>query len=253
MDDAHVRQRLGVAGTARIDVEARRAPTDGLERSKCRTRWQEAAAEWRLRFKLVRYACSHVWMAHSHENHIVAAFLDAYPFDDEATTVLDFACGKGLTSRGLAPHCKRIVAVDKNPDSVKFFAEQIQNQGIPSEEMNVVCTELQGLPTELDGEKFDVVVCSAAYHHLESISDTTRTLAFFLKPHGHLLVVDFLTTTDPIPEDVPHKFGFSEKDIRTVLDAAGLLDFGQERLKSNSQLPDPLGAEHTQLATICQQ
>nr|GAT54433.1 predicted protein [Mycena chlorophos] len=171
-------------------------------------------------------------MAHSDQNRIVAAFLDAYPFDDEATTVLDFACGKGLTARGLAPHCKRIVAVDRNPASVKFFAERIQNQGIPPEEMNVVCAELQGLPTELDGEKFDVVVCSAAYHHLESISDTTRTLAFFLKPHGRLLVIDFLTASAPIPEDVPHKFGFSEKDIRTAFDAAGLLDFEFTRLSS---------------------
>ncbi|KAJ7063677.1 S-adenosyl-L-methionine-dependent methyltransferase [Mycena amicta] len=170
-------------------------------------------------------------MAHS-EHHIANALRGAYPFNDEFTSVLDFACGKGLISRGLAPYCKRIVAVDHNPVSVQLFAERIRNQGIPSEEMRVVCTELKGNDTELDGEKFDVVVCSAAYHHLESINDTTRTLAYFLKPTGCLLVVDFLTTDVPITEDVPHKFGFSEEQIRAAFDGARLQVFDFKRLST---------------------
>ncbi|KAF7298439.1 Methyltransf-11 domain-containing protein [Mycena kentingensis (nom. inval.)] len=163
-----------------------------------------------------------------HDHRIVGALLDAYPFNESAS-VLDFACGKGLISRGLAPHCGSIVAVDNNQASVDDFARRIHNQGIPSEEMRVVCALLDGNESELDGQKFDVVVCSAAYHHLDSIENTTRILAFFLKPGGHLLVVDFLTSTEPIPEDVPHKHGFDEDTIRAAFVGANLADFEMER------------------------
>ncbi|KAF7298429.1 Methyltransf-11 domain-containing protein [Mycena kentingensis (nom. inval.)] len=163
-----------------------------------------------------------------HDHRIIDALLDAYPFN-ESTSILDSACGKGLISRGLAPHCGSIVAVDNNQASVDDFARRISNQGIPPEEMHVVCAQLEGNDSELDGQKFDVVVCSAAYHHLESIPNTTRILAFFLKPGGHLLVVDFLTSAEPIPEDVPHKHGFDDDTIRAAFVGANLADFGMER------------------------
>ncbi|KAJ7890468.1 S-adenosyl-L-methionine-dependent methyltransferase [Mycena olivaceomarginata] len=146
----------------------------------------------------------------------------AYPFDEDTTTVMDFACGTGLIARGLAPYCKSIVGVDINPAMVAHFAEQIHNQGIPPEEMRVVCADLKGVESELDGQKFDVICSSAAYHHFESIANVTRTLCFFLKPGGCLLVADFMKSAEPMPEDVPNNEGFTEEDIRGAFVGAGL-------------------------------
>ncbi|KAJ7494432.1 S-adenosyl-L-methionine-dependent methyltransferase [Mycena galericulata] len=153
------------------------------------------------------------------------AMRNAYPFDEDTTTVMDFACGTGLISRGLAPYCKSIVAVDISQAMVDHFAEKIHNQGIPPEEMRVVCADLKGEESELDGEKFDVIVCSAAYHHFESIDDITRTLCFFLKPGGSLLVADFMQSAQPVPEHVPHNGGFTETDIQKAFVGAGLEAF----------------------------
>jgi len=157
------------------------------------------------------------------------AMIKAYPFNESETTVMDFACGPGLISRGLAPYAKKIVGVDISEAMVKQYNLRVENQGIPPEEMQAVCAELKGTAEELDGLKFDVVVCANAYHHFDSIESVTHTLAFFLKPGGSLLVSDILKSPDgvstlkAIPLDiVAHQGGFEDADIRKAFAAAGL-------------------------------
>jgi hypothetical protein len=41
---------------------------------------------------------------------------------------------------------------------VENFSKRISDNGISPEEMSVVCADLKGEESELDGEKFDVVV-----------------------------------------------------------------------------------------------
>jgi len=121
---------------------------------------------------------------------ISKAMLDAYEFDADSTIVMDYACGSGLVSQGLAPYCKTIVGVDISQGMVDYFNKRVADQGIPSEEMRAVCAELKGEEGELGGMKFDVIVCAQAYHHFPSLEDITKVLAHFLKPGGTLLVVD---------------------------------------------------------------
>jgi SAM-dependent methyltransferase len=145
---------------------------------------------------------------------------------------------------------------------VDQYNTRVSNQGIPREEMHAVCADLQGTADELDGGKFDLVVvrpstqiraptsltphvstligdlsaiqCASSYHHFASINDVTRTLAFFLKPNGVLLVIDLLKSDDAETEDifpdhphhvVAHKGGFKEDDLRTAFQEAGLTAF----------------------------
>ena len=165
---------------------------------------------------------------------------EQYPFDENSTVVMDFACGVGvynppyflvysthtsilgLISRELAPYTKSIVGVDITQALVDSYNQRVANQGITPDEMRAVCTELKGKEGELNGLKFDVIVvsllinrdygrfhvdcvfaqCSASYHHFESIEDMTKILVFFLKPGAALLVVDI---QDP-SEAHPHGF-----------------------------------------------
>ncbi|KAJ7494420.1 S-adenosyl-L-methionine-dependent methyltransferase [Mycena galericulata] len=161
---------------------------------------------------------------------VSSAILQAYPFDKEATAVLDYACGTGIVSRRLAPHCKTLVGVDISQGMVDEFNKGVQSLGIPTTQISAVRADLKGEESELEGAKFDVVVCSLAYHHLEDIAAATRLLAFFLKPGGALLVVDFPTMdVSAIPADfahtVAHKGGVSKAVIREAYDGAGLVDF----------------------------
>ena len=71
--------------------------------------------------------------------------------------------------------------------------------------------------------------CALAYHHISSIQNVTRTLAFFLKPQGTLLIADIAKSDnsehlfpDQYAHIVAHQTGFDEGDIRNAFDAAGL-------------------------------
>ena len=90
-----------------------------------------------------------------------------------------------------------------------------------------------------------------AYHHFADIAETTRVLAFFLKPGGSLLVADIMKRTKPAPggsgsgsgsgagageepdEVIPKKYhhivahtaGLGEADMRGAFEGAGLKAF----------------------------
>ncbi|OJT06246.1 hypothetical protein TRAPUB_2927 [Trametes pubescens] len=189
---------------------------------------------------------------HAHELHrpdalklrqkTVAVMQRAYPalFDEDRTEVLDYACGvaracrrdAGLLSQALCPHVKSIVGVDISQASVDAYNAQASNQGLEPEEMRAVCAELKGASGELDDAKFDLVVCSASYHHFPSIADTTRVLAHFLKPGGSLLVADIKAAPDGRElfkqthhHIVPHKHGLAEEAVRGAFEGAGLMEF----------------------------
>ncbi|KAI0070562.1 S-adenosyl-L-methionine-dependent methyltransferase [Panus rudis PR-1116 ss-1] len=162
----------------------------------------------------------------------VQAILKQYPglLNEDTTSVLDFACGTGLVSRELAPHVKSILGVDVSQKAVDIYNERVANQGIPPDEMRAVCVELKGEPEELDGAKFDVITCAAAYHHFASVEDMTRILVSFLKPGGSLIITDIIKSEQDIVKEeyrhiVAHARGFSEDDIRNLFENAGLTDF----------------------------
>jgi len=123
---------------------------------------------------------------------------------------------------------------------VRLYNKRMWDQGIPPEDMRAVCTELKGTAEELDGMKFDVIVCASAYHHFESIESVTRTLAFFLKSGGSLMVADILKSPnagqafqhEAYADFVAHRGGFEEEDIRKAFDAAGLQDISFEKVTS---------------------
>ncbi|KAJ4471815.1 S-adenosyl-L-methionine-dependent methyltransferase [Lentinula edodes] len=183
------------------------------------------------------------------------ALLKAYPFDDENTTVLDFACGTGLdlyclNSRVLAPYVKSIVGVDISQEMVDRYNKRVENQGIPHEEMRAICIPEQLLTHANDNVGFDVAICCMSYHHFPSISFITRTLSSLLKPGGHLYIADVesipIKSTPHGPDNsnkqsasdleaifpdgacdagvVTHKYGFSELEMKDVFVQAGLAD-----------------------------
>ncbi|KAI0062076.1 S-adenosyl-L-methionine-dependent methyltransferase, partial [Artomyces pyxidatus] len=175
------------------------------------------------------------------------AMRSVYPFDEDETTVLDFACGTGLVSRALAPYAKMLLGVDISQGMVDEYNRRVANQGIAPEEMRAVRAELTGAEGELNGLRFDVVVCSMAYHHFASYKDMTRVLAYFLKPGGSILVVDIMKDdagTEVIPQQfhhvVPHTAGISESEMRDAFEGAALEDFVFEKA-GMAKRPDRVG------------
>lgn len=70
-----------------------------------------------------------------------------------------------------------------------------------------------------------------AYHHFGDIVQTTKILAYFLKPGGSLIVADILKAPNVsvalfadhnVEHIVPHQKGFDEADMKRTFEAAGL-------------------------------
>ncbi|KAF8652222.1 hypothetical protein AX16_004500 [Volvariella volvacea WC 439] len=170
---------------------------------------------------------------------VAAAVRNFHDLDKETTTVMEFACGTGLVSKELVPYVKSIFGVDISQGVVDQFNQRVQKEGISSEKMKGIRAELKGTEGELDNIKFDVIVCASAYHHFPSVEDVTKTLAFFLKPGGALVVADIIKgydmvsgfvhpgpwTKEEVTRMVPHTHGFDEEDMRKVFEGAGLGSF----------------------------
>ncbi|KAI0648428.1 S-adenosyl-L-methionine-dependent methyltransferase [Trametes meyenii] len=161
----------------------------------------------------------------------VAKMRERYPalFDGARTSVMDFACGTGLISQALRPHVKSVVGVDISQVSVDIYNKAAADLGFASQ-LKAVRADLKGEPGELDGAKFDLVTCCAAFHHIEAIDAITRTLASFLKPGGALLVTDIRAAPDGAElfppthhHMVPHRRGLSEAAMRAAFAGAGLV------------------------------
>jgi len=158
-------------------------------------------------------------------------------FDENSSTVLDYACGTGLISRGLVPNVKSIVGVDISQGMVDQYNQRVEKEVIPAHKMKAIRAELKGESSELDGAKFDLAICSMAFHHFSSISDHAKIISFFLKPGGSLVVIDIFKKDSPAGAHDPvvpaefhriaaHHDGFSESDMRAMFEGpAGLTQF----------------------------
>ncbi|KAF8839867.1 S-adenosyl-L-methionine-dependent methyltransferase [Paxillus ammoniavirescens] len=153
-------------------------------------------------------------------------------FKQGVTTVMDFACGTGLISQVLAAEDpKLIVGVDISQAMVDHYNKTVSDHDVSFEEMKAICvTELRENEKQLEGMTFDVIVCASSYHHFSSIDEVTKTLVSYLNPGGSLLVSDLIKDESSLDGVFPasthhivaHKGGFSEEDIRSTFEKAGL-------------------------------
>ncbi|KAF8917670.1 S-adenosyl-L-methionine-dependent methyltransferase, partial [Mucidula mucida] len=157
---------------------------------------------------------------------------DGYKFDPNSTTLLNFACGTGLIEKDLIAHCKRIQGVDISQGMVDKYNERAESLGV-ADKMRAVALELKADEGMFEGEKFDVVLCTMAYHHFESPLEITKLLKFFLKPGGVLIITDREgqaqgNDSEAFPPHmrlaVPHMNGFVQADMRKMFEDAGLED-----------------------------
>ncbi|KAK6459589.1 methyltransferase [Scheffersomyces xylosifermentans] len=116
--------------------------------------------------------------------------------------LMDFACGTGLVTMKLAPYLQKkgvlteVVGVDINKDFLARFNSKAQDVvsdelSIKSHVYDILDPEVQSELDEKFGAKFDVIICTYSYHHLDSYRDVTKKLASFLRPGGWIYIVDF--------------------------------------------------------------
>lgn len=100
--------------------------------------------------------------------------------------VMDFGCGTGLITRGLAPRVASVVAADMSTQMLAVLDAKAKASGL---------NNVQPLPLEAgyplpEGSPFDAVVSSMVLHHVEDILALVARFARWLRPGGWVAIAD---------------------------------------------------------------
>ncbi|MBF0351094.1 MAG: class I SAM-dependent methyltransferase [SAR324 cluster bacterium] len=131
--------------------------------------------------------------------------------------VLDFGAGTGLISSHVAPHVKKIIAVDISAAMLERLAAKPELQG----KVDIVCQDITDKPLN---EKFDLIMSAMAMHH---VKDTSKLIQRFAEHSnkGALIALADLDKEDGSfhPKDAEgiFHFGFDRNELQTLLGQHG--------------------------------
>lgn len=136
---------------------------------------------------------------------------------DPDWTVADLGCGAGNAAALLAPHVKRVVAIDQSPEMLNAAKARLEH--LPN--VDFVEAQIEQLPFE-DGS-LDAAVCELVLHHLDEPERALAAIRPKLKPGGLVLIIDMLEHEHT---DYRHRLGhrhlgFSEDRAAAMLTEAG--------------------------------
>jgi 2-polyprenyl-3-methyl-5-hydroxy-6-metoxy-1,4-benzoquinol methylase len=102
--------------------------------------------------------------------------------------VLEFGCGDGAISTLLAHFQARVTALDISPEQIQIAKRRAHLDGV-EQRVEFVVQDIARHP--LDTERFDILVCHAALHHVDGMR--VPQLIAALKPGGMAVIVEPIT------------------------------------------------------------
>ena len=135
-------------------------------------------------------------------------------------TVMDFGAGTGLVAGKLAPHVKKILAVDVSPAMLEQLAKKPELAG----KAEVVCRDILEAPLDV---AVDLVVSAMAMHHVEDTRALLRALFGHLAPGGRAALADLDAEDGTFhPADIEGVFhhGFDRAALGALLGEVGFSD-----------------------------
>lgn len=131
--------------------------------------------------------------------------------------LLDFGSGTGLLLERLAPHARKITAVDISP---------AMNQQLADKKQSLDC-ELEILELDLEKQdlqdRFDGIISSMTMHHVNDIAAMFRRFHEHVKPGGFIAIADLEKEDGTFhTEDTGvFHFGFEQEAIATAARESG--------------------------------
>jgi len=135
----------------------------------------------------------------------------------DSMDVLDFGAGTGLISAYVAPHVRRVVAVDTSQAMLARLAAKPELRG----KVQTLCADITRAPLD---ERFDVVISAMAMHHVPDTSALIGRFADHLKPGGRVALADLDTEDGSFhPDDAAGVFhqGFDRGALQALLELHG--------------------------------
>ena len=153
---------------------------------------------------------------------------------DPTLIVGDIGCGTGQLTETIAPHVRRVVAVDASPDMLDAARTRLHD----APNVDLRQGDLESLPLQ-DGE-LDAAMLSLVLHYAPEPARALEEVARVLRPGGRLLIVDMLPhEREEYQQQMGHVWlGFSDRQLSRVLAGAG---FGDVRVRALPVDPDAKG------------
>lgn len=153
---------------------------------------------------------------------------------DPALVVGDLGCGTGQLTETVAPHVRRVIAVDGSADMLEAARTRLADRS----NVEIRQGDLEALPIEAD--ELDAAMLSLVLHYSPDPSRALAEVARVLRRGGRLLVVDMLPhEREEYQQQMGHVWlGFSGRQISRFLTAAGFEDV---RVRSLPADPDAKG------------
>jgi len=155
------------------------------------------------------------------------AFLGLLPAE---WVVADLGCGTGQVTAALAPHVRRVLAVDQSAAMLK--AARKRTAGLDNVELKQ--GSLEALP--LDAGACDGALLLLALTYVEDPAAVLAEAARILRPGGRLVVADLLRhDREEFRREMGQlRLGFDTQEMETLLGTAGLDD-----VRVRALAPDP--------------
>ena len=124
-------------------------------------------------------------------------------------TLMDFGCGTGLVGICLAKYVQEVVGIDVSKEMINQFNHKVKHL----DNVIGICEDVNNV-----NKKFDVIVSSMTFHHIENIKDMLGILADKLNKNGKFFIADLVSEDgsfhDKGNEDVFH-LGFEKSDFES--------------------------------------
>lgn len=139
---------------------------------------------------------------------------------DPQWEVGDLGCGTGHLTALMAPHVKRVVAVDGSSEMLAAARDRVRD----ASNVDLHLGDLEQLPLA-DGS-LDLATLSLVLHYVPDPARAIGEAVRVLRPGGRLVVLDMMPhERDDLPQRMGHVWrGFADAQVREWLLAAGLSD-----------------------------
>ncbi len=152
---------------------------------------------------------------------IAGAIKENFDLND-TMDVLDFGCGTGLLSLQLQPFVKTVTGADPSQGMLDALAAKIEQHGISN--YRLIHLE-EGSREKLTG-KYDLVMSSMTFHHVEDIPPLIQKLKDILKPGGRVCIADLDPDNGLFHRDNTGVFhdGFDREMMKAEFERAGFIE-----------------------------
>ena len=136
---------------------------------------------------------------------------------DPSLTIGDLGCGTGQMSELIAPHVRKVVAVDGSTEMVQAARKRLKGL----HQVDVRRGDMEALP--IDDDQLDVAIVALVLHHVPEPARALAEVHRALKCGGRVLIVDMLPHERvEYQQQMGHVWlGFADPTMKKFLEAAG--------------------------------